>query len=163
MCLFTSVQLFVTPGTAARQAPLSVGFFRQEYRGGCQVAKFSGGTSWSGNQAWVSCLLHCRWILYPLSHLWIFTSIKKFARLKNSWERFLQGVTESATVYLRALKCWRSFRVWHHINSSAHHFKYRSGKHKRIFYFKNKSGLLKTVYLPTDLWVAIHVKKYLWF
>ena len=128
---------------------------------GCQVLQ--GNFLMRESNPSVLCLLRCRWILYPLSHLWICTSIKKFARLKNSWGRFLQGVTESATVYLSALKCWRSFRVWHHINSSPHHFKYRSGKHKRIFYFKNKSGLLKTVYLPTDLWVAIHVKKYLWF
>ena len=28
--LFTHVQLFVTPGTVARQTPLSVGFSRQE-------------------------------------------------------------------------------------------------------------------------------------
>ena len=35
-CLVTSVvvQLFVTPGTVARQAPLSVGFSRQEYCSG---------------------------------------------------------------------------------------------------------------------------------
>ena len=31
---FSCVQLFVTPWTAARQAPLSIGFFRQEYRSG---------------------------------------------------------------------------------------------------------------------------------
>lgn len=64
---------------------------------------------------------------------------------------------------ISSLKCWWFFRIWHHINSSSHHFKYRSGKHKHIFYFKNKSGLLKIVYLPIDLWDVIHTKKYLWF
>ena len=37
MCMlscFSHVQLFVTPGTVARQAPLSVGFSRQEYWSG---------------------------------------------------------------------------------------------------------------------------------
>ena len=30
VCVFSRVQLFVTPWTVARQAPLSMGFFRQE-------------------------------------------------------------------------------------------------------------------------------------
>ena len=32
--VFSHVQLFVTPGTVAHQAPLSVGFFTQEYWSG---------------------------------------------------------------------------------------------------------------------------------
>ena len=31
MCIFSSVQLFATPWTVVRQAPLSMGFSRQEY------------------------------------------------------------------------------------------------------------------------------------
>ena len=34
---FSHVQLFATPWTVARQAPLSVGFSRQEYWRGCHV------------------------------------------------------------------------------------------------------------------------------
>ena len=34
LCLFSHVQLFVTPWTVALQAPLSIGFFRQEYWSG---------------------------------------------------------------------------------------------------------------------------------
>ena len=30
-CMLSHVQLFVTPWTVAHQAPLSTGFFRQEY------------------------------------------------------------------------------------------------------------------------------------
>ena len=45
------VRLFVTPWTAAHQAPPSMGFSRQEY--------------WSGVPS-PSPLLHCRWILYQL-------------------------------------------------------------------------------------------------
>ena len=56
--------VFATPWTAAHQAPLSMGFSRQEY--------------WSGlpfpppgifpTQGWTPSLLHCRQILYRLSH-----------------------------------------------------------------------------------------------
>ena len=31
MCLLNHVRLFVTPGTVAHEAPLFMGFFRQEY------------------------------------------------------------------------------------------------------------------------------------
>ena len=34
---FTCVQLFATLGTVAQQAPLSMGFSRQEYWNGCHV------------------------------------------------------------------------------------------------------------------------------
>ena len=30
-CMFRHIRLFVTPWTVAQQAPLSMGFFRQEY------------------------------------------------------------------------------------------------------------------------------------
>ena len=33
-CMLSHVQLFVTPWTVAHQAPLSMGFFRQEYSSG---------------------------------------------------------------------------------------------------------------------------------
>ena len=33
-CMLSHVQLFVTPWTVAHQAPLSTGFFRQEYSSG---------------------------------------------------------------------------------------------------------------------------------
>ena len=32
--MFSRVQIFVSPGTVARQAPLSMGFFREEYWSG---------------------------------------------------------------------------------------------------------------------------------
>ena len=34
MCVLSHVQLFVTPWTVARQAPLSMGYFKQEYWSG---------------------------------------------------------------------------------------------------------------------------------
>ena len=62
-CLSLScVQLFVTPSTVASQAPLSMGFSRQEY---CEwiFMSTSRGSSQPRDQ-----ILHYRWILYYLSH-----------------------------------------------------------------------------------------------
>ena len=64
--VISHVQFFATLWTVLCQTPLSMGFFRQEY--------------WSGlpfppprelpdpESTCLLCLLHCRWILYPLSH-----------------------------------------------------------------------------------------------
>ena len=61
VCLALShVQLFVTAWTVARQAPRSVGFFRQEYWSGLPFPS-PGDLSNLG-------LLRCRQILYHLSH-----------------------------------------------------------------------------------------------
>ena len=51
--LLSRVQLFVTPGTVAHQAPLSVGFFRQEYWSGLPLPS-PRGSSWPRDQTWVS-------------------------------------------------------------------------------------------------------------
>ena len=51
----------VTPGTVARQAPLSLGFSRQEYWSGLPLP-FPGDLSDPGIE------LHCRQTLYHLSH-----------------------------------------------------------------------------------------------
>ena len=59
-----------TPWTVARQAPLSMGFLRQEYWSGLPVPS-PGDLSNLRNQNHSSCitgrLLPCRWILYQLS------------------------------------------------------------------------------------------------
>ena len=54
---------FATPWTVACQPPLSMGFSRQEYRSGlpCLLQGIFP------TQGLNPCLLHCRWILYPLS------------------------------------------------------------------------------------------------
>ena len=61
---FSCVQLFVTPWTAACQAPLSMEFFRQEYWNGLLFPPPGIFPTQRGNLS----LLHCRQILYPLSH-----------------------------------------------------------------------------------------------
>ena len=59
-------RLFATPQTAARQAPLSMEFSRQEYWNilGCH-ALLQGTLPTQGLNPG---LLHCRWILSRLSH-----------------------------------------------------------------------------------------------
>ena len=58
---------FVTPWTAACQAPLSMGFFRQEYWSGLPFPS-PGFFPTQGLNLSLLRLLHCRQILYPLSH-----------------------------------------------------------------------------------------------
>ena len=67
MCVFSVMSnSFVTPGTVARQAPLSMGFSRQEY---WSELPFPSPAHLLGlNQGLNPDLLHGRWILYQLSH-----------------------------------------------------------------------------------------------
>ena len=51
----------------ACQAPLSLGFWRQEYRGGCHDLLPGIFPSWGSNPGLLH-LLHHGWVLYPLSH-----------------------------------------------------------------------------------------------
>ena len=62
--LLSRVQLFVTSWTAAHQAPLSIGFSRQEYWSGLPVPS-SGDLPNPGIEPRSP---HCRQILYHLSH-----------------------------------------------------------------------------------------------
>ena len=61
-------QLFVTPWTVAHQAPLSMGFFRQESWSGLAFPS-PGDVPDQGLNPCFLWLLHCRQILYPLRHL----------------------------------------------------------------------------------------------
>ena len=61
---FSRVQLFGTPETVAHQAPLSMGFSRQEYWSGCH-SLLQGIFSTQGSNP---SLLYCRQISLPLSH-----------------------------------------------------------------------------------------------
>ena len=64
MKLLSHVWLFVTPWTVARQAPLTMGFSRQEYCCGLPCLLQGVFPTQGSNLR----LLHCRWIFYPLSH-----------------------------------------------------------------------------------------------
>ena len=58
---------FVIPWTITHQAPPSMGFPRQEYWSGVPFLP-PGDLSTQGLKLHLPCLLHCRRILYPLSH-----------------------------------------------------------------------------------------------
>ena len=65
--LLRCVWLFVTPWTVALQAPLSMGFFRQEYYSGLPFPP-SVDLPNPGIKSTSPIFLHCRWILHLLSH-----------------------------------------------------------------------------------------------
>ena len=65
---FSYVQLSATPWTIARQAPLSMRLSRQEYWSGLSCPP-PGDLPSPESSLKPLRLLHCRWILYPLSHL----------------------------------------------------------------------------------------------
>ena len=60
-----SCRTLVTPWTEVHQAPLSIEFSRPEYWSGAAIP-FLRGSSWPRDRT--PCLLHCRHILYHLSH-----------------------------------------------------------------------------------------------
>ena len=60
---FSRVQLFVTLWTIARQAPLSMGFFQQEYWNGLACPP-PGHLPDTGNQTSISCVYIAGGILY---------------------------------------------------------------------------------------------------
>ena len=64
-CVLSSVQLFATSYTIAHQAPLSTGFPRQEH---WSELPFPSPGDFFDPGIKILCLLHPRWILYPLSH-----------------------------------------------------------------------------------------------
>ena len=62
--MLSHVWLFVTPWTLALQAPLSMGFSRQEYWSGLPCTP----PGFFPTQGLNPGLPHCRWMLYHLSH-----------------------------------------------------------------------------------------------
>ena len=68
LCLFTRVQFFATPWTIAHQAPLSMGFSRQDYWSGVAIP-FRGSCHFSDQTciSYISCI--GRWVLYHKHHL----------------------------------------------------------------------------------------------
>ena len=60
---FSHVQLFLTPWAVAHQAPLSMGFFRQEYWSGCH-GFLQGILLTQGSNPCFLRLQTCRWVPY---------------------------------------------------------------------------------------------------
>ena len=81
------VRLFATPWTVAHQAPLSMGFTRQEYGWGCHFL-LQGIFSTQGSNPG---LLHCRQILNQLSHKGSPRILESFPRQVEKKSRSPQG------------------------------------------------------------------------
>ena len=121
---FSCVRLFATPWTVARQAPLPIGFSRQEYRSGlpCPSSRWS---SRPRDRMWVSCL--SRWILYHwaslgslLSH--ILSTLKSIWYLSHGCAQvntfsWIKGETETGVLLSMIgegswLKRWTVVALW---------------------------------------------------
>ena len=81
--MLSHVRFFATPWTVARQAPLFMGFSKQEY--------WTGIFSTPGSNLG---LLHCRWILYHLSHEgsprileWVIYHFSRGCSCPRNWTR----------------------------------------------------------------------------
>ena len=95
---FSCVQLFVIPWTVALQVLLSMGFSRQEHWSRLPVL-FQRIFLTQGWNLYLLCLLHCRHILSPLSHLRSplnslvqdkgIGRILTFKKKKKKWSRYL--------------------------------------------------------------------------
>ena len=68
MIVLSSIWLLATFWTVACLASLSMGFLRQEYWSGLSVFPSPGDLPTYGWNLSLLCLLHYRWILYPLSN-----------------------------------------------------------------------------------------------
>ena len=91
---------FVTPWTVAHQAPLSMGFPRQEYWSGLPFPS-PGDLPDPGIKAG---LLHCNWILYCLSHREPLCHRPDIKQLRRGRERiWTQVYTPQETMYLPTL------------------------------------------------------------
>ena len=88
--LLCAVRLFATPKTAARQAPLSMGFSRQEYWSGLPCLLQGIFPTQGSNPG----LLHCRWILYQLSSLKVKVA-QLFPTLCDFMDYTVQGLLQA--------------------------------------------------------------------
>ena len=82
--MLSHVWLFATPWTVVRQAPLSMGFSRQEYGVGAMPS--SRALSRPREGTCVSCVFYTgRQILYQLCHLGITTHSSLFIKITHIW------------------------------------------------------------------------------
>ena len=127
MCMYAQslnhVQLFLTLWTVAHQAPLSMGFFSGKNTGvGCHFL-LQGIFLIQGSNLGLLCLLHCRQILYPLSHQGSPKEKWKLVKFKYSeWGRMLpQKGLDDWTATLQISKPQRIHYVkWHFLGDRTH-------------------------------------------
>ena len=87
-----------TPRTVAHQAPLSMGFSRQEY---CSKLPFpTQGPSWPTNRLWLSQMMEYKWPIINRDKYWCM------------WWR---GWTSKTLCWMKAGTCKRVHTVWFHL------------------------------------------------
>ena len=87
--MLSCIQLFATLWTTTCQAPLAMGFFRQEHWSGLPFPS-PGDLLARGSKPHLLCLLHCRQILYLLNHQGSLIKGAKVGKREKSpkdWER----------------------------------------------------------------------------
>ena len=107
------VQLFATPWTAAHQAPLSMGFSRQEYRSGFHCLL------WKWNRAKAKRVLprehthHSKFPLPTTQGMTLYMDITKWSVQKPDWLYSLQPKMEKLyTVSKNKIRSWLWIRSW---------------------------------------------------
>ena len=121
MCVlsrFSGVRLFETLWTIARQAPLSMGFSRQEYWSGLPCSP-PGDLPTQGSNPHLLRLLNCRRILYRWASWWAATSCR--SRYLTPWWRIVQNNCAADC----CLQIWgklfqREVELYHQPNSNEH-------------------------------------------
>ena len=93
------VWLFATPWTVAHQAPVSMGFSRQEYWSGLPFP-----TPGDPPQGWNLDLLHCRQILYHLSH--------QVSESMSSHPVLREFTLSSAVLFVQKLSMFHAMPLW---------------------------------------------------
>ena len=110
--MLSRVQLFVTPWTVANQAPLPMGFFRQECWS--ELPLPSPGEFFLTQESNLG-LLHCRQILYCLSH----QESLKIHMFKMCWIWYYFSMSWRPCYYwelrAQAWECLTGFRSWLHL------------------------------------------------
>ena len=96
-----------TPWTVNRQAPLSMGFSRQEYWNGLPFPSPGIFLNQGSNPG----LLHCRWILYCLSHQGSPDVIISSVQLLSYVRLFATAWTVACQAFLSITNSWSSLKL----------------------------------------------------
>ena len=111
VCMLSHVWLFATPWTIAHQAPLSMGFPRQEYLSGLPLPSPGDLPDQGSNLS----LLHCRQMQEQTFHNWVWTVLTRLPQLSLhpkpfSLYDFLSLNTNMMTFFVKH-RCTRSGQI----------------------------------------------------
>ena len=107
VCMYAQSCLTTLPGHVARQTPLSMEFFRQEYWSGLPFPSPGDLRTQGSNPS----LLHCQEDSLPLSHLVQATSIlNHYLHAPNSQTHNLVNICSVAGTVYKCLTCTNAFK-----------------------------------------------------